>query len=132
MSIKSKGSNAERELVHMFWAQGWAAVRVAGSGSMKYPSPDIIASKNSKIFAIECKSCKTGYQYFEREEIRNLLEFSKKAGHLPLVAIKFNRTEWLFLTPSQLEQTSKRIGIKKELALERGKRFYDLTGAKGL
>ncbi len=129
---KVKGSNAERDLVHLFWAHGWTAVRVAGSGSMQYPSPDLLVSKNSKTLAIECKACKTAYQYFDVEEIAQLQEFAAKAGHTPLVAIKFDRTEWLFLAPHQLEKTAKRVGIKKTAALERGKRFYDIAGAKVL
>ena len=132
MSQKTKGSNAERDLVHLFWANQWTAVRVAGSGSMHYPSPDIIASKNNKTFAIECKSCKTGYQYFDINEIRDLEAFCKKSGYIPLIAIKFDRTEWLLLTIDQLERTAKKIGIKKAVALERGKRFHDLLEAKGL
>ena len=51
MSTKSKGTNAERELIHAFWGKGYAAIRSAGSGSMKYPSPDIIAAKKGKRFA---------------------------------------------------------------------------------
>ena len=35
MSTKSKGTNAERELIHNLWANGYAAIRSAGSGSMK-------------------------------------------------------------------------------------------------
>jgi len=132
MNRKAKGSNAERDLVHLFWANDWTAVRVAGSGSMQYPSPDIIASKDNTVLAIECKACKTGYQYFDKAEIAQLEEFSQKAGHVSYVAIKFDRTDWLFLRPDQLEQTKKRVGIKKSLALERGKSFYDLTGAKSL
>ena len=53
---KKKGINAERELIHMFWAEKWAAIRVAGSGSSKYPSPDILAGNNLRKLAIECKA----------------------------------------------------------------------------
>ena len=132
MSSKSKGSNAERELVHMFWKSGHTAVRVVGSGSMQYPSPDIIANGANMGLAIECKACKTGYQYFDLEEIGQLKEFADKAGLEPYIAIKFNRTKWIFLTPDQLDRTKKRIGIKKSVALERGKSFHDLAGAKVL
>ncbi len=44
---KSKGSAAERELIHKFWANSWGAIRVAGSGSSQFPSPDILVG--SKI-----------------------------------------------------------------------------------
>ena len=32
MSRKGKGINAERDLIHKFWGNSWAAVRVAGLG----------------------------------------------------------------------------------------------------
>ena len=45
MSRKSKGINAERELIRLFEdTNKWSACRVAGSGSSRYPSPDIIAA----------------------------------------------------------------------------------------
>ena len=69
MSQKSKGSNAERELIHKFWANGFAAIRSAGSGSMKYPSPDILAARGDRVIAIECKITQNPYKYFEKQEI---------------------------------------------------------------
>ena len=71
MSTKSKGSNAERELIHMFWSKGFAAIRSAGSGSMKYPSPDLLVAKNNKILAIECKITKILQNILKREKLRN-------------------------------------------------------------
>ena len=59
MSRKSKGINAERELIHLFWkTNSWTAVRIAGSGSSKYPCPDILAANISRKIAIEAKSTK--------------------------------------------------------------------------
>ena len=67
MSLKSKGINGERELIHKFWnTNSWAAVRVAGSGSMKYPSADILASNKLRKLAIECKVIKEHKKYFEK------------------------------------------------------------------
>ena len=97
MSNKQKGSTAEREIVHLFWANGWAATRVAGSGSMKYPSPDIIAHKEGLQLAIECKKTKQTSKYFENEEIADLQTYAQISGARPLIAIKFPKQEWLFL-----------------------------------
>ena len=58
MSTKSKGINAERQLIHMFWSVKWTACRIAGSGSSKYPSPDIIAANRARKLAIEAKITK--------------------------------------------------------------------------
>ena len=58
MSRKSKGINAERELIHIFWkTKSWAACRVAGSGAIKYPAPDVLAGNGNILLAIECKAC---------------------------------------------------------------------------
>ena len=48
---KSKGSKAERDLIHMFWAKGFGAMRAAGSGSTQHPSPDVIAGNGKTFFA---------------------------------------------------------------------------------
>jgi len=73
MSKKSKGIGAERELIHSFWATNeWVAHRIAGSGSSKYPSPDIIASNNIRKLAIECKTCSEKTVYIKKKEIEEL------------------------------------------------------------
>ena len=75
MSSKSKGTKAERELLHLFWAKEWATIRSAGSGSMKYPGPDLIASNKARVLAIECKSTKKNKQYLEEYDIKQLKDF---------------------------------------------------------
>ena len=66
MSLKSKGINAERELVHMFWGENWACLRIAGSGSIKYPSPDLLVGNSLRRLAVECKTTKDSKKYFEK------------------------------------------------------------------
>ena len=57
MGSKKKGTRAERELIHMFFkSEPWASVRVAGSGSMPFPCPDLVAGNGKRVLAIECKS----------------------------------------------------------------------------
>jgi Holliday junction resolvase len=64
---------------------------VAGSGSSKYPSPDILAGNNSRKTAIECKASKSAAKYFTKEEISALKEFSTLFGAEPWVAVRFDR-----------------------------------------
>lgn len=131
MAIQKKGANAERELIHLFWKlDGWTAVRVAGSGSMRYPAPDVLASKNGSIFAIECKATKADIQYLEKREVDELVEFAKRAGARPLVGVRFNNEQWWFLNPEDLNETVVSKGVSRELARLRGLSFDDLT--KGL
>ena len=125
MSTKSKGTNAERDLIHKFWAAGLACCRVAGSGSMKYPSPDILVSKNGKILAIECKITKEKYKYFEKDEIHDLKIFSTMFDAEPYIAIKFKGEEWYFLELKYLKEQDKSFMVKLDLIKNKGILFNE-------
>ena len=128
MGAKQKGSNAERELIHLFWGTGvWTACRVAGSGSMKYPAPDIIANKEGMNLAIECKATRADQQYLEKREVIELIEYANRAGARPLIAIRFDRTEWKFLNPSDLKETAQSFVASKADVEFKGLSFEELT-----
>ena len=127
MSLKSKGINAERDLVHRFWEIGWACVRVAGSGSSKYPSPDLLAGNNVRKFAIETKTTSGTIQYFSKKEIDELRFFSNRFGAESWVAIKFKGISWVFLGLEDLMETGKAFSASKALCERRGLSFEELT-----
>lgn len=105
MSLKSKGINAERDLIHKFWAaNGWAAIRVAGSGSMKYPSADIVATNRDKILAIECKVSKNLQKYISKEDIEQIKKFAYLFNAKPIIAIKFKGQDWFFINAFLLKE----------------------------
>ncbi len=87
-----KGANFEREIVKAFWEVGWAAVRAAGSGTTKYPVPDVIAVKDKRIILVECKTTKK-----DRLNIKKAAESLKKyadlSGGNAYIAIKFYKTK---------------------------------------
>ena len=122
--MKRKGSNAERELVAMFAGIGWAAIRVAGSGSSKFPSPDVLASNGSKVIAIECKSTKKKNQYFNPLQLKQLNEFASTFNAEPWLAVKFS-AEWKFFRPDDLAQKQKSFGISSDH--KDAKFFIDVT-----
>ena len=124
---KQKGSKAERELIHMFWGSGWAAARMAGSGSTGFPSPDILAGNNLRKIAIECKSVGSSSKYFTKEEIDQLVKFSRNFGAEPWVAVKFSRREWYFIPIEDLKKTEKSFVADIGLAERRGLLFSDLV-----
>ena len=100
-----KGRNAERELLHLFWAKGWAALRSAGSGSMKYPGPDLLVGNKIKRYAIECKSTKKDKIYLNEHDVGQLREFSEIFDARPFFAARFSRKEWLFVAIEDLAKT---------------------------
>lgn len=116
MNKKKKGTDAERDLIHKFWKDGWAAARIAGSGSMKYPSPDIIAGRNGTLYVIECKTTADKKQYLERKEIEELREFARITAAMAYVAVKFKGKDWRFYPLNSLKATEKNYVITEENA----------------
>ena len=126
MSRKSVGINAERELIHLFWASGWSAVRVAGSGSSHYPSCDVLASNVIRKLAIEAKVTKDKSKYFSKEEIEQLKIFSAKFGAESWIGVKFKKLNWFFVSLDDLELVGKNYVISVELAKNKGLLFNQL------
>lgn len=101
---KGKGTAAENELIHKFWeTNSWVCVRVAGSGSTKYPSPDLLASRGDKKIVMEVKVVNGVKKYFTGQEIRDLNYFADKFGAEAWVGVKFQENQWFFITSSELD-----------------------------
>jgi len=128
MGSKTKGSRTERELLHLFWENKWFCIRMAGSGSMPLPCPDLLSGKKGRTLAIECKSSKgTQRRYIPKEQINELKEFSNGFGAEPWIGIRFNVMPWLFLKPSQLGKSNgSNYYIDRELAVKNGISFKEL------
>lgn len=127
MNKKSKGTNAERELIHLFWnTSDWAAVRVAGSGSSQFPCPDIVAGNNHRKLAIECKAVKAASKYIPKQEIEQLLEYCKRFSAEPWIGIRFNKEKWHFLMIEDLQISSKHYVINRDLVKLKGLLFEEL------
>ena len=123
---KAKGSTAERYLLNLFWANGWAAMRAAGSGSTQFPCPDLLVGKNGRRLAIEVKITADNKKYFPKEEIQQLQYFSKMFGAECWVAVKFSRIPWKFFLVEDLIETDKSLVASPELAELKGLAFEEL------
>ena len=126
MSLKSKGINAERELVHMFWAKDWACLRIAGSGSSRYPSPDLLAGNKLRRLAVECKVTKEKSKYFDKESISSLRKFADVFGAEPWVAVKFKGYEWYFVSLEDLKDTGNGFSLNVDGAKSKGLLFEEM------
>ncbi len=127
MSLKSRGINAERELVHRFWAAGWACIRVAGSGSSKYPSPDLLVGNARRKLAIECKLTSDTSKYFDKKEIADLRTFATTFGAESWVGVKMEK-QWSFLNLEDLKETPAGYVANKDIISLKGLTFEDLIG----
>ena len=123
---KAKGSKGERELVKFFNENGWSSVRIAGSGSSRYPSPDILAANAIRRVAIECKVTKDNKKYFQNKEIEQLRTFSRQFGAESWIGIKFPNVPWYFLLLEDLENTGTCWRVTLKLAKRRGLKTEEL------
>lgn len=124
MSNKSKGSNAERELVRIFTENGWRALRVAGSGVNDDSPCDILAGKiGKKAVTIECKSSKKSSIYIKKQQIEDFILFASIFGLQPVIAVRFNYEGWIFLHPEQLQDTGNNWVVHLKFAKSDGLRF---------
>ena len=126
---KAKGTGAEREIIHLLWKTGqWAAVRVAGSGSIKYPTPDILASNNLRKVAIEVKATKETAQYIDKKQVQELGEFSRLFGAEAWIAVRFDNRGWYFVSLEELRETQGAFVLDYEKAKSIGMTFEEFAG----
>lgn len=90
-----KGARAERELQAKLTGERFACVRVAGSGHQG-DSPDLVAVKSGKVYAIECKSTSKEFYRISKQNVAKLNNFCKRGGCKAVIAIKFTNRGWRF------------------------------------
>lgn len=90
-----KGVRAERELQDRLIAEGFACVRVAGSGH-KGDSPDLLAVRSGKAYAIECKATSKELYRISASDIASLNRFAERGGCTAVIAVKFTNRGWKF------------------------------------
>jgi len=89
---RKRGFYSENVLVKLLTKNGYHAVRVPVSNPSLNPLPDVIARKNSHIYAFEVKNARY-YAYFPKQQIEKLFRFlselipaEKKYKHAVLAA----------------------------------------------
>lgn len=116
MQRYSKGARAERELLDILSKKGFVVIRAAGSG-VNSISPDIVAIKDSKVYAFECKFWNKSNLNLEKDKIRYLKEIQKH-GIKSFIAWKIPRIGWFLIKPKELSEKSKCFSISKTKVLE--------------
>lgn len=91
MSNSSKGSRAERKVVNILDAAGWAVLRApASGGGTDREAPDVFAGRGDVQIAVELKSPGDGRYYFTKEEVEDLGYWSRKFGATTLLGTDFD------------------------------------------
>jgi Holliday junction resolvase len=131
---KKRASDYERMLVNRFWDHGFAVMRApSSSGTSKMPRPDVLAGSAEKglILAVEIKTCRQDVFYVQKEQIDGLVEFARRIGGQPYLAVKFvgKRMDFMFLAvPDSLVKSkgdSFRVSVSDVKSL--GKDFLTLV-----
>ena len=124
MSNKSKGSNAERELLTLFKESAWRGVRTAGSGVNDLSPCDMIVGKIGKRgYVVEAKSSRGNHIYIKKSQIEDFILFANTIGLTPVIALRFTYEGWLFINPEQLDDSGKSFVVSRNKAKLVGKKF---------
>ena len=94
MNRYAKGSNSERELVHILNSRGFSVMRAPRSGGAIYPL-DIVAIKRGLVLAFEIKTWDRK-PYMEAAQISAFREWCERAGAMGFLGWR-SRGKWLFL-----------------------------------
>ncbi len=110
-----KGAKAERELAEILWRKGYAVVRSAGSGNSY--SPDIIAIKEGKVIAFECKAWRKDVVVIPNHQMEKMLEWKRRSGAELFLAWKYPYKGWFFVPIHLLTRKPTGYSIRLEEAI---------------
>jgi len=132
MTRYNKGANAERELIKVLWANGFATVRAAGSGVTPLPSPDLITLGNGKKIAFECKAWDSTYLNIPIEQFTTTKQWCSIADADFFIAWKIPNKGWLFLKPEEFARNEKNFSINLKKAHARNTPLNVILGRQSL
>ena len=122
----SKGARSERELLLRLSGINYSVMRAAGSG-VNSLSPDIIAIKEGRGFAFECKAWATNL-IIEPERLDSLQTWEKNTGMQTFIAWKINNKGWFFIKLNELLRNGKNYTMTKSKAFEINRTFEEIVG----
>lgn len=122
-----KGARSERELINTLYENSYSVMRSAGSG-VNSLSPDIIAFKDGKGFAFECKAWNKGRLAIEPEKFEVLKKWKLNTGMETMIAWRMNGKGWFFIDLNEMKKTEKSYSVTRKVALEINRRIDFMPG----
>jgi len=120
-----KGARAERELIAYFSEHGFEVIRAAGSG-VNSLSPDLLAFRAGRQYAIECKAWDAGSLSFDKERFAAMKRWEEVTGITYLIGWRVSRDGWYFFPVQLLEEQKKNYTITLKKAKMAGRRLEEL------
>lgn len=127
---RKRGFYSETALVKLLTKNGYHATRIPVSNPSLSPLPDVIARKNSHIYAFEVKNA-SYYAYFPKQQIDKLFRFLdelipvEKLHKHPIVAAHLGK-RWIFKEISWPDWEKDKIPEKVRI-LKRDRGNFDLV-----
>ncbi len=120
-----KGARGERELLNTLHEKGFSVMRSAGSG-VNSLSPDMIAVKDGRALAFECKAWDRSSLSIDLEQFTNLLEWERNTHMETYVAWRMNNDGWYFMHLDEMTKNEKSYSVTKRRASEIARRLESL------
>lgn len=99
-------------------------MRAAGSG-VNSLSPDIIAIKDEKAYAFECKAWDSNLS-IEPERLESLKQWAKNTKMQVFIAWRLNNKGWFFIKLDELSKNNKNYTITKSQAIIINRKFESI------
>ena len=124
-----KGARAERELLHIFYDNGWSVIRSSGSG-VNALSPDVIFLKDREALCIECKAWEKGSLSLDPEQFEKLIEWERNTSFPTYVAWRMNGKGWFFIRLDEFRRAEKNFTVTMKRTMEINRRTDSVLGRK--
>ncbi len=125
MTRYTKGARSERELLSLLHSKGYSVVRSAGSG-VNSISPDIIAIKNGKGLAFECKAWNSTSISIDPEKYQSLESWMTNTGMDTFIAWRMNGEGWFFIKLAEMLKAEKNYTITMKDAKRLDRRIDEI------
>jgi holliday junction resolvase Hjr len=125
----NKGARGERELLNYLHERGFSVMRSAGSG-VNSLSPDIIAFKDGRGFAFECKAWERGSIAIEVAKIEEMMRWEANTKMDTYIAWRMNGVGWYFIKLSEMNKATANYTVTKKNAVKINRRLeiFDFQG----
>lgn len=122
MTRYSKGARSERELLNDLHSKGYSVMRSAGSG-INTLSPDLIAIKDGRGMAFECKAWDKNSLSIENDRFEGLASWERNTRMETFVAWRMNGAGWFFIRLKEMKVNGKSTTVSKKMTLEINRRL---------
>ncbi len=124
-----KGARSERELLGILSQAGFSVLRSAGSG-VNALSPDLMAVRNGRVLAIECKAWNRGSISLDPDQYEKLVEWKANTRFPTLVAWRMNGAGWFFIELEEFTKGRSNWNITKRKVLGLNRKLDDVIGGQ--